>query len=277
MPGKRVFSRRENKYRHLPASPEPQSLCCYRFYSLEKYMAKKCGNCGAPAPDSNSRFCDLCGAPLKEEPVTPQGLPICPACGAIVSDKKAQFCDVCGAPLAKPVCPVCGNPAPSTHSRFCTRCGATYVPGVPVKHRAAPAAAPEPEPVVLRSKKGRLPAPEDPVEEWDPWTDGDPTYDVAVPLPQPPQQKQYTDLQRVADEMARSAPAAPAQYQAAPYREPEMVQMSEPRKKYSHLPLIADELKADLDRRAADPADTMDGGRPAQAKRGKKKGMFGFK
>ena len=71
-------------------------------------MARKCGNCGAPAPDTNSRFCDLCGAPLIEEPVTPQGLPVCPACGTIVSDKKAQFCDVCGAPLAKPVCPACG-------------------------------------------------------------------------------------------------------------------------------------------------------------------------
>jgi len=243
-------------------------------------MTRKCGNCGAPAPDSNSRFCDLCGAPLKEEqPVTPQGLPICPACGAIVSDKKAQFCDVCGASLSKKVCPVCGTPAPASHSKFCTRCGATFIPVIPGTRFAgapsSPTAAlhspePEPEPVVVRSRKGRMPVPEEPAEEWDPWTDGDPTYDVSVPLPLPPPQKQYTDLQRVADEMAaRSAP------RPVPREEPHLAQISVPGKKYSHLPLIADELKVDLERRAA-PVET-DGERSASGKRGKKKGMFGFK
>ena len=117
------------------------------------------------------------------------------------------------------------------------------------------------------SGKGACPYPEDPSEEWDPWTDGDPTYDVSAPLPRQPQ-KQYTDLQRVADEMAaRSAP------RPVPHEEPQLAQISVPGKKYSHLPLIADELKVDLERRAA-PEDT-DGGRPAQGKRGKKKGLFG--
>ena len=47
-------------------------------------MAKKCGNCGAPAPDTNSKFCDLCGAPLMdEESSAAQGLPVCPVCGEI--------------------------------------------------------------------------------------------------------------------------------------------------------------------------------------------------
>jgi hypothetical protein len=52
-----------------------------------------------------------------------------------------------------------------------------------------------------------------------------------------------------------------------------MAQISMPGKKYSHLPLIADELKVDLERRAA--PDGTDGGRSAQGKRGKKKGLFG--
>ncbi len=42
------------------------------FLFTREYMTKKCGNCGAPAPDNNSRFCDLCGSPLKEEQVTPR-------------------------------------------------------------------------------------------------------------------------------------------------------------------------------------------------------------
>ncbi|MFZ1897125.1 zinc ribbon domain-containing protein [Methanoregula sp.] len=233
----------------------------------EEYMTKKCGNCGAPAPDSNSRFCDLCGAPLKEEPVSPQGLPVCPACGAIVSDRKAQFCDLCGAQLAKPVCPVCGNPAPSSHSKFCTRCGATFVPAAPGKTRAAtpaaPGAAPEPEPVVVKLRKGRLPVPDDPAGEWDPWSDGDPAYDISAPLPHQQPQKPNTDLQRIAEETAQSPGAAPV-------REP---QVAGPRKKYSHLPLVADELKADIERRAAH-GDAESGG---PGWKGKKKGLFGFK
>ncbi len=64
----------------------------------------------------------------------------------------------------------------------------------------------------------------------------------------------------------RPAPAA---------KQLDMVQMAEPRKKYSHLPLIADELQADLNRRAADmPVPREDTGQPAQGKRSKKKGLF---
>lgn len=240
-------------------------------------MVKKCGNCGAPAPDSNSRFCDLCGAPFKEEPVTPQGLPVCPSCGAVVSDIKAQFCDACGAPLVKPVCPACGNTAPSAHSKFCTRCGATFTQGgAATKSRIQPrqpavSMSPDQDAVVVKLKKGRLPVPDEPVEEWDPWTDGDPSYDISAPLPRQSQpQKQYTDLQRVADEMARS------QVQRTPLPQPEMVQFSEPKRKYSHLPLIADELRSDLDQRNSG-LEQIDAGKKAAppAKKGKKKGLFG--
>ena len=234
-------------------------------------MARKCRNCGAPAPDTNSRFCDLCGAPLIEEPVTPQGLPVCPACGAIVSDKKAQFCDVCGAPLAKPVCPVCGTPAPSSRSKFCTRCGATFGPPVPGKSRTVPAVPvapvpdPEPGPIVVRSRKGRLPAPDDPPEEWDPWTDGDPLYDISKPLPLQPQQRPLTDLERVAGGMVP---------RHNPVKEPEP-QHSGSQKKYAHLPLVADELKQDAERRAA-PGTGKSAEPGMKGRQGKKGGMFKF-
>ncbi|WP_292371160.1 zinc ribbon domain-containing protein [Methanoregula sp. UBA64] len=233
-------------------------------------MAKKCGNCGAPAPDTNSKFCDLCGAPLAdEEQSNPQGLPVCPVCGAVVSDKIAQFCDVCGAPLAKPICPVCRNIAPSYHSKFCSRCGAAFVPAAPPRTRTVPAAGyePEPEPVKVKTRKEPLPVAEPSADEWDPWTDGDPTYDVSAPLP--PQNQQKTDLQRMSEGMT------PAVRRPAAANQLDMVQMAEPRKKYSHLPLIADELQADLNRRAADmPLPREDNGQPAQSKQGKKKGLF---
>jgi hypothetical protein len=240
-------------------------------------MARKCGNCGAPAPDTNSRFCDLCGAPLIEEPVAPQGLPVCPACGTIVSDRKAQFCDVCGTPLAKPVCPVCGTPAPSSRSKFCTRCGATFGPPIPGKNRAgtisSPAAAePEPEPVVVRSRKGRIPEPgqapqENSPEEWDPWTDGDPLYDVSAPLPLQPQQRPLTDLERIAAGVPRPKPA----------KEHEAQQPGGQQKKYAHLPLVADELREDAERRRS-AYDTGESKGPSghKGKLGKKGGIFKF-
>jgi hypothetical protein len=105
--------------------------------------------------------------------------------------------------------------------------------------------------------------PDNPSGEWDPWSDGDPAYDISAPLPQQQPQKPYTDLQRIAEETAQSPGATPV-------REP---QVAGPRKKYSHLPLVADELKADIERRAAhDDAESGGAGR-----KGKKKGLFGFK
>lgn len=238
-----------------------------------EYMAKKCRNCGAPAPDTNSKFCDLCGAPLTdEEPSNPQGLPVCPVCGAVVSDKIAQFCDVCGAPLAKPICPVCRNIAPSYHSKFCSRCGAAFVPATPPRTRTVPSATyePEPEPVKIKARKEPEPVTDTLTDEWDPWTDGDPSFDVSTPLPQQPRQK--TDLQRMSEGIT------PAMRRPAAANQLDMVQMAEPRKKYSHLPLIADELQADLNRRAADmPLPKENSGQPAQSKRGKKKGLFRIK
>ncbi|HNX17430.1 MAG TPA: zinc ribbon domain-containing protein [Methanoregula sp.] len=241
-------------------------------------MTKKCGNCGAPAPDNNSKFCDLCGTPLEEEQAAPQEFPVCPTCGATVSDKKAIFCDACGGPLAKPVCPACGNTAPSMQSKFCTRCGATFASAMPGKRRAVsppdkPVPAqeyePEPEPVVVKQRRGRQPVQqENPAEEWDPWTDGDPTYDIAPPA-EGQQQEQPTDLQRVAAEMERSRQTE------QPKRELPMAQMSVPRKKYSHLPLIADELKDDMTRRSAAYGDEEGKNSSHGGKKGKKKGLFG--
>jgi hypothetical protein len=119
---------------------------------------------------------------------------------------------------------------------------------------------------VVKLRKGRLPVPDDPSGEWDPWTDGDPAYDVSAPLPHQPPQRPYTDIQRIAEGTARSPTAAPN-------REP---QIAGPRKKYSHLPLVADELKQDAERRAA-YNDAESGGPGRKGRQGKKKGLFGFK
>lgn len=235
----------------------------------KKYMTRKCGNCGAPAPDSNSRFCDLCGSPLVDEPAAPKGLPICPSCGAVVSDMKAQFCDECGAPLAKPVCPACGNPAPATHSKFCTRCGTSFRPGSPVRTQSPPDPSPQSprqEPVVVRPRKRPQATPDTSGEEWDPWTDGDPLYDISAPLPvQQLQQKPPTDLERIAGGSARIPKPVPDRELPGDGR----------RKKYSHLPLVAEELKEDARRRSG-PVSEGNAVPESRGKQKKKGGMFKF-
>jgi len=196
-------------------------------------MTRKCSSCGVPAPDGESRFCNRCGAAIVDEPE--QVFPVCASCGAQVADPGAQFCDKCGGPVRKaPACPTCGNPAIDENSKFCTRCGTTFAkPGTcpscgfinPAEAgfcnrcgaalRASPAPAPTAPAtpvvpaatpsVVLSRKRVSLPVREDPpVTDWDPWSDGSPEHE--------PQ-----------------APPAP--------------QIHVPTKKYSHLPLIADELK----------------------------------
>ncbi len=130
-------------------------------------------------------------------------------------------------------------------------------PGLRGKNRATPVVpttGPESEPVVVRPKKGRAQTSEEPSAEWDPWTDGDPLYDISTPLPQQPQEKPLTDLQRIAEGKARLPRPAPEQ----------VPQISGPQRKYSHLPLVADELKQDAERRSApDSAESRKPGHKA--------------
>ncbi len=233
-------------------------------------MARKCSSCGTPAPDGESRFCNRCGAGIVDEPETQY--PVCSACGTKVADPQAQFCDKCGAPMKKALaCPSCGNPAIDENSKFCTRCGTTFarpntcpgcgftVPddqavfcnrcGSPLRGTPAPAAPS----VLVAKKKTGLPVQEEPPAEWDPWTDGSSDFDLQHPARQ---EQQYS----------------PAQYPAGPAdREP---QISVPPRKYSHLPLIADELKGPK----TGYADKIEMAVPAQQKRDHpaKKGVLGF-
>ena len=128
-------------------------------------------------------------------------------------------------------------------------CGATLVPAHPGTWVAGAPAPQVAAPTTIRTcartrgrqvgrKAGTLP--QDVVYEWDPWSDGDPTFDVQMAQPEEPPQKQYAHLPLVADEPER--PAEMATYQEPP------LSMPTPRKKYSHLPLIADELKEDAKR-----------------------------
>jgi hypothetical protein len=143
----------------------------------------------------------------------------------------------------------------------------------PGKKRANPPAAPDtapkyyPEPVVVKPRKGHQPVQENTAEEWDPWTDGDPAYDIQTPATEPPQ-AHYSDLQRIAAEMEQSR-------ETAPRRELPMAQLSVPKKKYAHIPLIADELKEDLARRSAANSDESGKSAPQSNKQGKKRGLFG--
>jgi rRNA maturation endonuclease Nob1 len=227
-------------------------------------MTRKCGSCGIPAPDDESRFCNRCGKAIVDEP-EPQ-FPVCGTCGAMVADPQAQFCDKCGGPIRKAIaCPACGNPAIDENSKFCTRCGTTFVKpgtcpgcgflipderavfcnrcGAPLRV-AVPAAAPS---VLITKKRASLPVQEETAADWDPWSDVSPEYD------NPPQEQPY----------ARPPPAAGEPVYTAP-------QISIAPKKYSHLPLIADELK-DAKKPHAGPGETSKKDRPPS-----KKGVLGF-
>ena len=232
-------------------------------------MTRKCGSCGYPAPDTESKFCNRCGSAVVDEP-EPE-FPVCGTCGAMVADPQAQFCDKCGGPIRKTVaCPACGNPAIDENSKFCTRCGTTFARpgtcpgcGFPVPDEravfcnrcgsalrgAAPGAA-APAAVVVTKKRNALPIQEVPAADWDPWTDGSPEFD-SMPA----------GLQEPAPSYQPPPPEEPA------FRAP---QISVPPKKYSHLPLVADELKG------AKGPYTGDPGPRAKERPAKKKGVLGF-
>ena len=210
-------------------------------------MAKKCEQCGAPAVDAQSLFCNLCGGYIQDE--TDSQLLVCRACGIPAPDDQSVFCTRCGLKFAAepadtyPVCTSCGSVVPDECAVFCNRCGAKIPPGrtpagpttlhgdmvlilsdTPAKNEPAP---PEnvtkkiPGSVLITKKrhsarhpaKGRAGAPhtskEDPLPEFT----GSAQY--------PQEGEKYARLPLVEDETPANLPS----------------------KKYAHLPLIADELK----------------------------------
>ena len=210
-------------------------------------MTKTCGKCGHAALDDKAQFCNRCGAtvPEKKKPA----FPVCPACGAVVSDELAQYCNRCGTKiLPVPVaCSSCGSPAIDNQSRFCTRCGTTFEQkpvlrttncpscgapdpsgrsvycdrcGAPF-NRQGMQAAPQPDPaapVIVTQRKphaGPLPRVTLPETNWEPWNDVPP---------------------------APGRSGSPGHAIPEPPVHPDQ-QITVPRKRYAHIPLVADEMK----------------------------------
>jgi len=238
-------------------------------------MAKTCGNCGHAALDDHAQFCNRCGAAVPEE--RKPAFPVCPGCGAVVSDELARFCNRCGSkiPPAPLVCSTCGSPAVDSQSQFCTRCGTTF-PLKTARGRICPSCGapdptghsgfcnrcgapfsgpaiqgenhPAPATVVVTQRKPAttLPPVVVPDSDWEPWNDNaqDPPQ---IPGHVPPVQPAYRDQQGAV-----------------------------PQKKYSHLPLVADEMRKRSD--AEPPRGVADiHNIPSKKKSGSKnKGVMGL-
>jgi DNA-directed RNA polymerase subunit RPC12/RpoP len=240
-------------------------------------MTKTCGKCGHAALDDLAQFCNRCGAavPIERKPA----FPVCPGCGSVVSDELAQFCNRCGTKILPVpiVCSNCGSLAVDNQSLFCTRCGTTFgkkpvfhittcpscgAPdpkgqsiycnrcGAPFKKKDPGAEhLPHQAPVVVTPRKpaGPLPPVIVPDTDWEPWNDAP-----------------YPGLS------GSTHPAAPEQY-----AQPDQ-QIAIPQKRYSHLPLVADDM-----RKKGDPSyRQLTPGSPgiAQKKKtgSKNKGILGF-
>jgi hypothetical protein len=258
----------------------PLMIRCY-----ELSMAKKCEQCGEPAVDALSLFCNLCGGNVRDEPE--DVLPICLACGIPAPDDQSVFCTRCGLKFAAepedryPVCPSCGCVIPDELAVFCNRCGTKIspvpeptapvdasavpvvrdqvLPGTPKKTRPATAEKIRKKAsgsvIIMKKKHSADPpaqtgayVPEEPVS--------DPPDDQVETMPEPQVQKKYAHLPLVADER----PVDPL-----------------PTRKYAHLPLVADELNVknspqggfySTDRYEADSSHTK--------KHAKKSGILGM-
>ena len=211
-------------------------------------MAKKCGQCGAPAVDAQSLFCNLCGGYIQDE--TDSQLLVCRACGIPAPDDQSVFCTRCGLKFAAepadtyPVCTSCGSVVPDECAVFCNRCGTKIPPGrtpaapttlhgdtvlilsdTPAKGEPAPAEnvtkkAPGSVLIIKKRHSARHPAKD---------RAGAPHNSVEDPLPDFTGSSQY--------------PQKGGKYAKVPLVEDETPADTLPSKKYAHLPLIADELK----------------------------------
>src|SRR4030042_722766 len=109
-------------------------------------MAKKAEQCGAPAVDTQSLFCNICGGYVRDEPEP--SLTICRSCGIPAPDDQSVFCTRCGQKYAAdtedryPICSSCGSVVPDDQAIFCNHCGTKISSGpehaVPVAESDAP-------------------------------------------------------------------------------------------------------------------------------------------
>ncbi len=180
-----------------------------------------CRACGIPAPDEHSAFCTRCGQKYAPEPG--DSYPVCTSCGSIVPDELATFCNRCGEKLpsgAEPspsICPGCGAPAVDEQTLFCNRCGTPLSRPAPEEtSKKAPGS------VVITKKRRSPAAPGGSGANIPTDSPADPSLYSRPVQPEPQEQKRFTHLPLVADE-------GHSDFRRS--------------KKYAHLPLVSDELK----------------------------------
>ena len=245
-------------------------------------MAKKCEQCGAPAVDSQSLFCNLCGGYVQDEPEP--ALPVCRACGIPAPDDQSVFCTRCGLKFASepddkyPLCTSCGSVVPDEYAVFCNHCGAKLPPGhktgspTTISGSTVPAlsdahAKDEPTPVKNTPKKAKGSV----IITKKKHSAGHPVKDnEGAP------RNTLSDPPQATTEVPPNQQGA-GKYAHLPPEEDEIIRYTLPSKKYAHLPLIADELKVKdtpqggfLSDGAREPSSSH------QKKHAPKKGMLGM-
>jgi ribosomal protein L37E len=221
--------------------------------SYEFDMVKKCEQCGAPAVDSQSLFCNLCGGYVRDEPedvlpvcricgipapdeqsafCTRCGLkyprepediyPVCNSCGSIVPDELAAFCNRCGEKISskteasQPLCATCGAPAVDEQTLFCNRCGTPFFrPGAGERQKKAAESV-----IITKKRRSPVPPAHRGAEVSETSLSNPPTSSLPV-QPDTQAQKKFAHLPLQADENVPDIPRS---------------------KKYAHLPMVADEL-----------------------------------
>jgi len=235
-------------------------------------MTRKCGNCGISAPDDEALFCNRCGSEIVE--VTEPEFPLCPSCGIVVSDELAEFCNRCGARISREpvplVCPGCGNPALDDASQFCTRCGTPFVKAdeAPVKARPKKQqpAREVPVSVVVKSRKP-APVPVKPVME-EPAPEWDPWSDET------PGEEPGVLLPAPSKKKYAHLPMVADELAGPAHRSEPQISVSS--KKYAHLPMIAEELKNKSEWATDSDGKEIGSSSSKSRKPPQKKGMMGL-
>jgi|GEM_PF-1832552 len=193
-----------------------------------------CPHCGIPAPDEQSVFCTRCGSKFEEEQKDP--FPTCIQCGHRINDEHAAFCNRCGAKIGEmpsriPVCPACGAEAPDEQTVYCNRCGTPVSKpgGSQPGSRPILQGQPSPGKVILTPRRY---AAQQPVYE-----SGVPDNSWAGPAypgfaEQSRVVKNDKEISMITDEF--SGTAAGRNYLDS--------HETSRKKKYNHLPLVSDEL-----------------------------------
>jgi RNA polymerase subunit RPABC4/transcription elongation factor Spt4 len=229
-----------------------------------------CRKCGTPAPDAGALFCNKCGTGYKKEPEIVSAA--CPRCGYALPDDQSQFCNRCGAAVGtqlvnkKPACKKCGAVAPDEETLFCNRCGTSFnSPASSFKTVNVPETYPVQPVSVKISKKKPAPVAITPEDLWDTV----PVEQYTEPYYPPPVTPPVSPMRKKYGHL----PLVADEFAGGKVRD-ECIDIPQTSKKYGHLPLIADELKEKQSPRLEIESPYYPGP-PKERKAGKpKKGFF---